>query len=200
MSKSFIYFTESTILGYYVLIGRRPYSARTTYRTEMNRNANTESARNKSLAIQRTSNYKTIIKNAPELEILYIGGLSNLTALELALKFGPYSTSGSVQLGSVTEDCQFYTGIFNGHSRGYYGIRDDHLYDKTCDLYKGSIGATSNPRSIWQIMFRMCDSKTTREIAESAIMVFFYYIYTYIWHVETNYKYLNSTDILSSFQ
>lgn len=119
---------------------------------------------------RKTPGFLCECENIADLEILYIGGASNLTYQEFFDRYTWDPRMGPFPRGFITSEAKFYTGIHGGHNEGYYGIRENHPRDTTSKLRDASIIANP-PKSMWQIMFRMCDSRTTKELAESFIMV-----------------------------
>lgn len=108
---------------------------------------------------------------APDLEVVYIGAVSDYSVQEIREKYVWSPAMGPIPVDGRSAGAVFYAGMHQGHQLGYLGIREDHTRDKTSLLYQNSIGAAANPKNMLQIMYRMCDSRDTKELVEAFIMV-----------------------------
>ncbi|OXA64491.1 hypothetical protein Fcan01_02208 [Folsomia candida] len=111
---------------------------------------------------------------APDLEVVYIGAVSDYSVQEIREKYVWSPAMGPIPVDGRSAGAVFYAGMHQGHQLGYLGIREDHTRDKTSLLYQNSIGAAANPKNMLQIMYRMCDSRDTKELVEAFIMRYQY--------------------------
>ncbi|XP_035709605.1 uncharacterized protein LOC110852558 isoform X2 [Folsomia candida] len=157
--------------GYYIKEGSQFKSAGPRALTTMKDGVTNNRVRDEEENRARIRQAKTKRYNdAPELEVFYIGCASNRTEEQLVDYFTWHPRMGPIPLGSRTSESKLYTGVHNGHMQGFLGVRDNHPNDKNSKFRLESKLAKPNPKSMWQFMYRMCESRTTRELAESFAM------------------------------
>ncbi|XP_021945658.2 uncharacterized protein LOC110843908 [Folsomia candida] len=105
--------------------------------------------------------------NAPEVEIIYLAGVcrpevKEPTPWETIQKLEPVPQEDSANGYGL------YPGISGGQKRGITSSRD-HLSDPSSELYPRIFDPT-DPKCLYEIFTRMCDSPATRSTAESFYM------------------------------
>ncbi|XP_035715656.1 uncharacterized protein LOC118438913 [Folsomia candida] len=158
------------LIGYYFDNGIQNYNAALFSAKQMNKNVERPHKYNPEYLDRMKASVQAHRDNAPDLEVLYIGAVSHYSVQDIIKEYQWSPTMGPIPVHDRSTGTVFYVGIHGGKLLGYLGIRYDHPREKTSPLYQNSVGATTNPKNMYQITYRMCDSRDTRELAESFIM------------------------------
>lgn len=108
------------------------------------------------------------MEKAPKVEIIYVAGLCRPEVKEAT----PFQTIRKLEPVSQDDSrtgYNLYPGITAGKKTGLISMRD-HLSSTTSEL-RPKIFDPTDPKCLYEIFTRMCDSPATRSTAESFYMV-----------------------------